>query len=58
MEVPVLTLLSKQLQGELQFARYHKAQWKLRGAVNDLVNDLDITRVKDGRFVGSDRYHI
>ncbi len=27
MEVPVLTLLSKQLQGELQFARYRKAHF-------------------------------
>lgn len=39
MEVPVLTLLSNQLQGELQFARYHKALCQLQ-----VVHDLDQMR--------------
>lgn len=40
MEVPVLTLLSKQLQGELQFARYRKAHFTKgwRGKVTKLAN--------------------
>lgn len=46
MEVPVLTLLSKQLQGELQFARYHKALCQLQ-VVHDLdqMRDLQVLQV-------------
>ena len=46
MEVPVLTLLSKQLQGELQFARYRQALCQLPVVDNLLqMPDLQVLQV-------------
>eukprot|EP00439_Symbiodinium_sp_Y106_P079457 s744_g18.t1 len=41
MQVPLLELLSQQLQGELQFARFQKALCKLR-FIEDLIDDPDL----------------
>ena len=41
MQVPLLELLSQQLHGELQFARYQKSLCKLR-FIDDLMDDPDL----------------
>ena len=50
MEVPVLALLSKQLEGELQLARFHHVPWLVFYSV-PLVESSD-SKVLFGRGVG------
>ena len=41
MQVPLLEMLSQQLQGELQFARYQRSLCKLK-FIEDLIDDPDL----------------